>query len=349
MFKATSERHTVEVVDVHVGGDLHRIVFGGIKEAPGATILDKMEYFRDKADGLRQLLLHEPRGGHPSLYADLVLAPVHPSADAAFIIMEEMGYPLISGTNTMSTAIALLETGRIPMKEGIQHITLEAPGGLIAVEAQCSAGKVVSVTYEAATPSFIAARGISVELGDGKTVVFDVIWTGAFYPLLRAEDLGFELERHEESRLVSFSQEFIAAVRAKYQFVHPVFGDEGPLSFVLFVSDAVKTGDRSWERGVCCYEYPRNSVCRAPAGVPSTAALVQLVDKGELGVGDVLKTTSIFRTSLSARVTRIEPYHGHDGVCAAVSGQGYLTAKSELIVDFSDPLTPSDGLELVLG
>src|SRR5215475_13687851 len=85
----------IDVVDVHVGGDLHRIVLGGISELPGTSVVEKMNYLKNEADGLRQILLHEPRGGHPSLYADLIVKPEHPSADAAFIIMELMEYPLI--------------------------------------------------------------------------------------------------------------------------------------------------------------------------------------------------------------------------------------------------------------
>src|SRR5262245_18618211 len=110
-------RYSIEAVDVHVGGDLHRVVLGGIKNLPGSTVLEQMKFLQTNGDGLRKLLLLEPRGGHPSLYADLVVPPSHPGVDAGFIIMEVMGYPLISGTNTMSTAIALLETQRIPKQE----------------------------------------------------------------------------------------------------------------------------------------------------------------------------------------------------------------------------------------
>src|SRR5262245_20315562 len=176
----------IEVVDVHVGGDLHRIVLDGIKALPGASVLEQMEYLKANGDGLRQILLGEPRGGHPSLFADLVVPPVHRDADAGFIIMELMGYPLISGTNTMSTAIALLETGRIPMIDGICSITLEAPGGLVQVSADCLDGKVTGVTYEAQTPSFLARRDLVAQVPGRGDVTFDLLWTGGFYPIVDA-------------------------------------------------------------------------------------------------------------------------------------------------------------------
>ena len=339
----------VDVVDVHVGGDLHRIVLSGTKEPPGRSVLEKMHYVRDSADGLRQLLLQEPRGGHPSLFADLIVEPVDPSADAGFIIMELMGYPLISGTNTMSTAIALLETGRVKMADGMNNLVLEAPGGLIDVDAQCRNGKVQAVTYRAKTPSYVAAQGLSVDMPGVGAVKFDIIWTGAFYPVVNATELGFALARSEEEALVAFARKLVPLIRAVERPIHPVYGDEGPISFVVFAADAEKH-DGHWERRVCCYEYPRNSVCRAPAGVPSTAVMVQLVHRGQFDVGDVLRTRSIFDTDLSACVVGLTEYHGHVGVLAEVTGSGWITARSQLIVDFSDPLTPQSGLsEIILG
>lgn len=339
----------VDVVDVHVGGDLHRIVLGGVREPAGTSVFAKMCHIRDQADGLRQLLLHEPRGGHPSLYADLVVAPEDPSAHAGFIIMELMGYPLISGTNTMSTAIALLETGRVPMREGATDVVLEAPGGLINVLAQCSAGKVRSVTYQATTPSFVAERDLSVDVPGFGEVRFDIIWTGAFYPVIRAGDLGFELVQDEESRIVEFAQAFVLTARSRnLRPIHPEFGDEGPLSFAVLVSDPQAGAETDLQRRVCCYEYPRSNVCRAPAGVPSTAAMVQLVDRGHLSVGECLRTTSPFGTSLEVEFTGKTPYHGNIGIKAAVTGAGWITARSKLQVDFTDPLTPADGLSDIL-
>ncbi|MDV7473218.1 proline racemase family protein [Acinetobacter lactucae] len=338
----------IEVIDVHVGGDLHRIVVDGVKELQGTTVLQKMQYLKEHADGLRQVLLYEPRGGHPSLYADLVVPPTSAQADAGFIIMELMGYPLISGTNTMSTAIALLETGRLPMKQGITPLTLEAPGGLIKVEAECDQGKVKSITYEASTPSYVAEKDLKVEIDGFGWITFDIVWTGAFYPIIDASSLGFELVQEEEEALVSFARKFITVVRDKFHPIHPVFGDEGPLSFVVFASSLSQFSQEDRECRVCCYEYPRKSVCRAPAGVPSTAVLARLVSRGLLELGERVRTVSIFGTDLKATVKSVSKYHEYDGYIVSVKGSGWITARSTLVINSDDPLTPNDGLDAVL-
>ncbi|MCB1379123.1 MAG: proline racemase family protein [Alphaproteobacteria bacterium] len=346
---AKNQPATLDVVDVHVGGDVHRIVLGGIKPLPGATVLDQMKHLKAEGDGLRKILLHEPRGGHPSLFADLVVPPTDPRADAGFIIMELMGYPLISGTNTMSTAIALLETGRIPMCDGVCPVTLEAPGGLIQVKADCKDGKVTSVTYEAQTPSFVAHKDVQAEVPGWGQVKFDVVWTGAFYPIIDASALGIALISSEEEEIVRFAKAFVPAARQVCHPIHPEFGDEGPLSFAVLASPLGGSASTGWERRVCCYEFPRMSVCRCPAGVPSTAAAVQLLNQDRLSVGDTLRTISVFDTDLRAKITETEDYHGYKGARAAVTGTGYITMRSQLVVDFRDPLTPRDGLQELMG
>ena len=72
----------------------------------------------------------------------------HPDADAGFVIMEQVEYPPMSGTNTIAVTTVLLETGMIPAKEPITEITLEAPAGLIRVRAEVRNEKVKSVTFE---------------------------------------------------------------------------------------------------------------------------------------------------------------------------------------------------------
>lgn len=343
-----AKRRLLDVVDVHVGGDVHRIVVGGIRSLPGTSPLEKMTYLKTKADGLRQLLLMEPRGGHPSLYADLVVEPSDPAADAGFIIMELMGYQLISGTNTISTAVALLETGRVPKRNGMVPIALQAPGGLIKVRAECEGDRVKSLTYEASTPSFVAASDLVADLPGRGPVRFDLIWTGAFYPVIDAASVGFSLVREEEAELVRFANEFLAAAKPICHPIHPEFGDEGPLAFVVFVGTVEAGENGTAERRVCCYEHPRSNVCRSPAGVPSTAAALQLAHRGELRTGDALRTVSIFGTDLHVTILETLPYHGRQGTRVAVTGTGWVIARSQLVVDLDDPLTPKDGLESVL-
>ncbi|MEP6418586.1 MAG: proline racemase family protein, partial [Marinobacter sp.] len=76
----------LQLMDTHAGGDVSRIVTGGICPLPGDTVRAQMEYLRDKADGLRTLLLEEPYG-IPEMSVDLLVPPTDPEAVAGYIIM----------------------------------------------------------------------------------------------------------------------------------------------------------------------------------------------------------------------------------------------------------------------
>ena len=80
-------------------------------------------------DGLRRLLLREPRGS-VACHANLVVPPTRDDCDAGFIIMEPTEYPAMSGSNTICTATVLLETGMVEMQEPETVLRLEAPGGV---------------------------------------------------------------------------------------------------------------------------------------------------------------------------------------------------------------------------
>src|SRR5215204_5649544 len=124
----------ITAVDAHAGAAPGRVITGGVLDVPGRTMFDKRLYLEREADWLRKRMLREPRG-YPGLCCNLILPPTLPEADAGFVIMEQQDYPPMSGSNTMCVATVLLETGMLPMREPVTELLLEAPAGLIRVQA----------------------------------------------------------------------------------------------------------------------------------------------------------------------------------------------------------------------
>src|SRR5881394_3507814 len=144
----------ITAVDAHACGEPGRVITGGVLNVPGRTMFEKMTHLRDRADDLRLRMLREPRG-YPAANCNLILPSSHPDADAGFVIMEQVEYPGMSGTNTICVATVLLETGMLPMHEPVTELTLESPAGLIRVRADCENGKVRRVTFRN-VPAFAA-------------------------------------------------------------------------------------------------------------------------------------------------------------------------------------------------
>ena len=190
---------SLKLMDTHAGGDVSRIVLGGIDPLPGKTVRQQMEYLRDDADGLRQLLLEEPYG-IPEMSVDLIVPPAHPDASVGYIIMEVMGYAIYSGSNTICTATAVLESGLVPKEEGRQSFMMESPAGLVHIEAQVHDGVVESITC-GGLPSYIDTYRATIHVPSLGNVTYSVAYSGGFYALVDATELGFHLTLDEEADL----------------------------------------------------------------------------------------------------------------------------------------------------
>ena len=78
-----------------------------------------------------------------------------------YIIAEQHGiYPLFSGHNTICVVTALLETGELPITEPATSFKLEAPGGLINIEARVEGGRVMEVRMRS-MPAFVGKVNIT--------------------------------------------------------------------------------------------------------------------------------------------------------------------------------------------
>ena len=120
-------KRMIQAIDTHSGIPM-RVITGGVPHIPGNSVLEKMRWLEANDDQLRKLVLREPRG-YPAHCCNLLVPPSHPEADAGYIIMEQVEYPVMSGGNTISVVTVLLEMGILPMKEPVTELTLEAPPG----------------------------------------------------------------------------------------------------------------------------------------------------------------------------------------------------------------------------
>ena len=112
---------TIRAVDLHACGEPGRVIVGGVDGVPGATMFEAMTWLQANRDDLRLRMLREPRG-YPAANCNLVLPSSNPEAQAGYVIMEQVEYPGMSGTNTMCVVTALLETGMLPMTEPVTEL-----------------------------------------------------------------------------------------------------------------------------------------------------------------------------------------------------------------------------------
>ena len=169
-------------IDAHAGGEPGRVIVSGVEDVPGATMFEKMRHIATCHDDLRLRMLREPRG-YPAANCNLVLPPTDPTAAAGFVIMEQVEYPLMSGTNTICVATVLIDKGMVEVKEPVTSFTLETPAGPVHAKAHVVGGRARGVTFEN-MPCFAMQLDAPVE-GLG-TVTVDLAYGDMIYVIADA-------------------------------------------------------------------------------------------------------------------------------------------------------------------
>ena len=333
----------VTAVDAHAAGEPGRVIVGGVEDVPGATMFDKMAWLQAHRDDLRLQMLREPRG-YPAANCNLLLPPTDPVADAGYVIMEQVEYPGMSGTNTICVVTVLLETGILPMIEPSTELTLEAPAGLIRVTADCAGGKVRGVTFRN-VPAFATHLDAPVEVPHLGTVRVDVAYGGMFYVIAEAEPFGLRLSPDEGADIVRISEMVKAAAAEQLPVVHPDQPGFAGITIAQLSGAAhdpandcrnvvtVSTGKLDWDRPATW----TGAIDRSPCGTGTSARMAVLHAKGRLRVGDTFRHEGILGTVFTGRVleeTSIGPYRA---IVPSITGQAWITGFASYVVDPTDP------------
>jgi trans-L-3-hydroxyproline dehydratase len=337
------DRRFLRVIDTHYGGDVSRIVLGGVPKVPGGSVLAKRDWLAEHGDALRRMLLGTPYGD-PSMCANVIVDPSAPGAQAGYVIMEAMGYPHFSGSNSICVTAALLESGEIAFgPPGDQRVLLEAPAGPITAVARHDGHHVQSVTLDC-DGAWVAARGCQVELPYYGTVQFDLVWSGCFYAVVDAASAGFALTAAERPTLAEFAHELCLVATPELDLGHPTLGDTGELAFVC-LSESLPDGPvaSGTEVRTATYVHP-GVVCRCPTGTGTAARLALLADDGRIGVDDVIVTESPTGSRMEGRVTGRRDEGGRSVTSVAITGRPFTLGITEMVVNLDDDLAGAEGI-----
>jgi len=333
----------IQAVDAHAAGEPGRVVVGGVLDVPGTTMLDKAQHLQAHGDKLRTCMLREPRG-YPAANCNVLLPPTHPEAQAGYVIMEQVEYPGMSGTNTICVVTVLLETGVLPMREPVTDLVLEAPAGLIRVRAECTDGKVRSVTFQN-VPAFAVHLDRPIEVPTLGTVTVDVAYGGMFYVIADARAFGLALTPDEGRDIVRITEMIKAAAHEQLPVEHPLeprfrgitiaqlSGPPAHPDSHMRNAVTVSTGELDWSRPSTW----TGVIDRSPCGTGTCARMATLHARGRLGLNQDFRHEGILGTVFTGRLiaeTTVGPYAA---VIPTLSGQAWITGFASYVVDPDDP------------
>ena len=333
----------VHAVETHACGEPARVIVGGVADVPGQTMFEKMIYLKTHADSLRLRMLREPRG-YPAANCNLILPATRPEADAGYVIMEQMEYPGMSGTNTIAVTTVLIETGMVESQEPVTELILESPAGLISVRAEVEGGKVKSVTFEN-VPAFAVHLNTPVEVPELGTVIVDVAYGGMFYVIADAEPLGLRLTPDEAKDLTRVGEMIKAATQEQLDCVHPENPDIRGVTIAELSTppthpDAdrkntviVSTGKLDWDRPSTW----TGCLDRSPCGTGTCAKMAAMWAKGELELNQDFRHEGILGTIFTGRLIRETTIGDYKAVIPTLQGTAWITGFASYVVDPEDP------------
>lgn len=333
----------ITAIDLHACGEPGRVITGGVADVPGRTMFEKKTYLERNMDWLRKLMLREPRG-YPAANCNVLLPPTDSRAQAGYVIMEQVEYPPMSGTNTICVVTALLETGMVAATQPVTRLMLEAPAGLIAIEATVRNGKVEDVTFEN-VPAFAAHLDATIHLPEFGTVRVDVAFGGMFYVIAEAAHFGLQLKPDYGREIVRVGRMLTEAAREQLPVVHPenagirgvtiaqLTGPPDKPEAAAKNAVVVSTGSLDWNRPATW----TGALDRSPCGTGTCARMAVLDAKGKLGVGEAFAHEGILGTVFTGRIVRKTKIGNYPAIVPTLTGTAWITGRAEYVVDPQDP------------
>jgi len=319
----------LDLLLVHCQGETGKVITAGAAEIPGATILEKMNHINEVDDSLRRFVTFEPRA-HVAQSVNLLLPPTRPDADAAFIVLQaDRAHPM-SGSNCICVVTALLESGRIPMREPETTVRLDTAAGLVTARARCENGRCLSVSLDN-VPAFALALDATLQTTSFGPLTADVAFGGVFYALVDVHQIGLTIAPENARALAEAGIAIRADLAGQVNVAHPDIPGLTEIAYVMF-------RDRDPDGAIrTCTTLKPGRVDRSPCGTGSSANLACLHARGQVAIGDIRTSRSTIGGTFTAQAvaeTTVGPYRA---IIPRITGQAWVYGRETLRLSPDDP------------
>ncbi|MGH8823635.1 MAG: proline racemase family protein [Jiangellaceae bacterium] len=317
-------------VDSHTEGMPTRVITGGVATVPGETMFQRRQWFVEHADGLRRLLMYEPRG-HSAMSGAILQPPTRPDADVGVLFIEVSGCLPMCGHGAIGVATVLVETGMVSVTEPVTTIRLDTPAGLVVAEVAVRGGAADAVTIRN-VPSFSHELDAAVEVPGHGRIRYDLAYGGNFYAILGLDQVGIAFDRAQKHRILDAGLAIMDAINDQNRPVHP----ENPGIDICHHVQFVAPGSDARHSRHAMAIHP-GWFDRSPCGTGTSARMAQLHARGELALNTDFINESYIGSRFIGRLVEETEVDGRPAVVPTVTGRAWLTGTAQYFLDPDDP------------
>ena len=336
-------RTLIRTIDAHSAGQPLRLIVDGFPSPAGATMGEKREWLKRRADRLRRTLMLEPRG-HADMTGAVLTEPVSPGSHAGILFMSAGGYGSMSGHAVMAaTTIALERSLLMPGGDGAA-IVYDTPAGTIRARANLAgaggaggAGQAGPIRVRSVSflnvPSFVLHGGLLVTL-DSRQIRADIAFGGEFYAIVDGEAAGLPLDTAHLPELRRMGVEIARAIQKSHAIVHPAD------SMVRGIAGTIFTGPPREEaadlRNVTVVA--GGAVDRSPSGTGTSAVMAVIDAMGMLSEDRPFVHESLIGTFFKGGLAGRTSVGDYSAIVTDIEGSAWITGEHTFIAEDDDPL-----------
>ncbi len=312
-----------EIGDVVVG--LEKINYNSPKEASIALFKDKK---------WRNFFLNEPRGG-VFKHCNIIVKPSNLKADAGFVIMEPEDNPPMSGSNSICVSTVLLEKNFLKMNYPLTQLSLEAPGGIIKVIAECEDNKVKSVSVSN-LPSFIDKLEVELTTKNYGKIIVSTAYGGDSFLLCNAKDFNLKIIPENAKLFVNIAQEILKEANDQIGFQHPSISNLNYISFCQFM-EPIHVNSKGEKIAKNTVVIRPGKLDRSPCGTGTSARLALLRKKNQINIKEKIISQSIINSTFECFIESEIEENSKKMILPNIKGSAFITGEQILYLDDKDP------------
>lgn len=302
----------IEVIDSHTAGEPTRVVIEGWPEPSGATMAERRTSMQRDHDHLRRAVVLEPRG-HDAVVGALITVAERPDSVAGVVFFNDVSYLGMCGHGLVGVVRTLEHLGRITPGD----VRIDTPVGQVSATLDGSGAVTIRNV-----PSRLVQQDVSVHVPGIGEVRGDIAWGGNWFFL--TEIPGVELALKHRAELLRITTQVRRALAAA-----GIVGDDGGvIDHVELFGPPTVVGADSRNFVLC----PGAAYDRSPCGTGTSAKMASLHARDLLASGVQWVQEGILGTTFTGWLTETP-----DGLVPSIVGHAYVTARSTLLFDPTDP------------